>query len=292
MGTLRHQRIVILGAGGNLGRAFVHHLAPIAKSLRVYDRSELDLTQKKTLRRLFDERPDLILNCAAYTDVDGAERDEARAFEVNARAPGDLALIASGIGAKLVHFSTDYVFDGEANEPYAVDAPVAPIGAYGRTKAEGERRVRLALPHDHLIVRTSWVYAPWGTNFVSTIRRLLAERPVIRVVSDQRGRPSSALELARRSLQLIESGASGTYHLSDEGEASWYEFALEIAGVVGGRARIEPCRSEEYPTFARRPRFSVLDLSETHALVGKGRHWKEALREAIAPKELALGLPG
>ena len=292
MGSLRHQRIVILGAGGNLGRAFIHQLAPMAKSLRAYDRAELDLMCQKTLRRLFDERPDLILNCAAYTNVDRAEEEEALAFEVNARAPGELALIAAGIGAKLVHFSTDYVFDGEASEPYPVDAAIAPIGAYGRTKAEGERRVRLAQPRDHLIVRTSWVYAPWGRNFVSTMQRLAIERPLLRVVDDQRGRPSSALELARRTLQLIELGASGTFHLSDEGEASWYEFAREILLLSGGKARLEPCVSEEYRTPARRPRFSVLDLSKTHLHIGPGLDWRQALRETIAPEALAYGAPG
>lgn len=281
MSSLRHQRIVILGAGGNLGRAFVHHLAPRAKSLRAYDRSELDLMNRKTLRRLFDERPDLIINCAAYTDVDGAEAEEQLAFEVNARAPAELALIAAGIGARLVHFSTDYVFDGAASSPYGVDSAIAPLGAYGRTKAEGERRVRLALPHDHLIIRTSWVYAPWGRNFVNTIMRLGRERPILRVVDDQRGRPSSALQLARRASALIERDATGTYHLTDEGEASWFEFASEILALSRGSAKLEPCRTEDYPASARRPLYSVLDISKAHALIGPGIHWRVALAEAL-----------
>lgn len=289
MASLRHQRIVIVGAGGNLGRAFTYHLGPKAKSLRAYDRSELDLVKKTTLRRLFDERPDIIINCAAYTNVDGAESEAELAFDVNARAPGELALIAAGIGAKLVHFSTDYVFDGEASSPYGVDAEIAPLGVYGETKAEGERRIRLALPRDHLIIRTSWVYAPWGHNFVNTMRRLMDERPLLRVVDDQRGRPSSALELARRSLELIELGASGTFHLTDEGEASWYELACEVRALLGASAELQPCRTEDYPTPARRPRYSVLDLTETHELIGAGLSWREALRAAICGERAGMG---
>lgn len=289
MASLRHQRIVIVGAGGNLGRAFTYHLSPKAKSLRAYDRSELDLVKKTTLRRLFDERPDIIINCAAYTNVDGAESEAELAFDVNARAPGELALIAAGIGAKLVHFSTDYVFDGEASSPYGVDAEIAPLGVYGETKAEGERRIRLALPRDHLIIRTSWVYAPWGHNFVNTMRRLMDERPLLRVVDDQRGRPSSALELARRSLELIELGASGTFHLTDEGEASWYELACEVRALLGASAELQPCRTEDYPTPARRPRYSVLDLTKTHELIGAGLSWREALRAAICGARAGMG---
>lgn len=289
MASLRHQRIVIVGAGGNLGRAFTYHLGPQAKSLRAYDRSELDLVKKTTLRRLFDERPDIIINCAAYTNVDGAESEAELAFDVNARAPGELALIAAGIGAKLVHFSTDYVFDGEASSPYGVDAEIAPLGVYGETKAEGERRIRLALPRDHLIIRTSWVYAPWGHNFVNTMRRLMDERPLLRVVDDQRGRPSSALELARRSLELIELGASGTFHLTDEGEASWYELACEVRALLGASAELQPCRTEDYPTPARRPRYSVLDLTKTHELIGAGLSWREALRAAICGARAGMG---
>lgn len=281
------RRVALVGASGMLGRACREALeARRELELHALTRAELDLERPETLARLEQLRPDVILNAAAYTAVDDAESHEALALRVNAEGVHQLALRARSLGALLVHFGTDYVFDGESAAPYRTDSPLHPIGAYGRSKARGEELLRES-GATHLLVRTSWLYAPWGKNFVRTIAKHAERRPTLQVVSDQRGRPTSAEHLARTTLALLDAGARGTFHVTDGGECSWFELARAIVAERGlsGRCSVEPIPSEAWPTPARRPRHSVLDLSETEALMGPMPQWERALRDVLARLE-------
>jgi dTDP-4-dehydrorhamnose reductase len=280
MGDLSSSRVTLIGAG-MVGRALAAALADRVAELRVYARPAVDLAVPDTLGRVIEGAPDWIVNCAAYTAVDRAEDEEPLATRVNGDGPRLLARLSAAHGARLVHFSTDYVFDGTARAPVPVDAPIAPINAYGRSKAEGERAIREEHPDGHLLIRTSWIYAPWGQNFVRTIAHLAHERAALRVVDDQRGRPSSAEELAVTTVALMEADARGTMHATDEGECSWYELARKIVAVTGARCRVEPCSSDEFPRPARRPAYSVLDLSRTHEAIGERREWQSAVADVL-----------
>jgi dTDP-4-dehydrorhamnose reductase len=212
--------------------------------------------------------------------VDGAEGDERAATSINADGAGRLAERCRTVGATLLHFSTDYVFDGKAAQPYSTDHPISPINAYGRSKAAGEMAIRES-GCEHLIVRTSSLYAPWGANFVRTMVRLGKEKDSLRVVDDQRARPTSAEYLAERSFGLIERGARGTYHIADGGSCSWYEFAVEIMRLTGSSSRVAPCSSDEFPRPAARPRYSVLDTESADALLGPPQDWKDNLAQVV-----------
>lgn len=263
-----------------LGRAFAEALDVRHAAWRGVAFPEIDLRDDASVAAALAGRPRVVINCAAYTDVDAAESHEDDASAVNGHGVGRLALACAAAGATLVHFGTDYVFSGDASVPYAVDAPIAPRGAYGRSKALGE-----ALLADsgaaHLLVRTSWLYAPWAKNFVRTIAKAADERDELRVVDDQRGRPTSAEGLVATTLALLDRGARGTFHATDEGECSWFELAGFIGQERKARARVVPCTTEEFPRPAPRPRYSVLDLSRTHALVPAAPHWKSAVRDVL-----------
>jgi len=221
-----------------------------------------------------------VVNCAAYTAVDAAESDEEGAIQVNGEAVGDLARSAAKHGATLIHYSTDYVFNGNARTPYAVNAPLEPVNAYGRSKALGEVYVRNASEHN-LVIRTSWVYAPWGNNFVLTMRRLLRSQSQICVVDDQRGRPTSVFTLVDATWALMQHGANGTYHVADAGTCTWCEFAQEIGRIEGATCRVLPCTTHQFPRPAKRPAYSVLDTSSTEAVVGTLPDWHYALRRVL-----------
>ena len=268
-----------------LGRAIVEQLAAAGHTTITAGRGSqddgsiiVDLSQQASIQQI--AAVDMVINCAAYTDVDGAEGDEASAMQANGEGVGWLAERCAAIGAKLVHFSSDYVFDGEGDRPYATDHPIAPINAYGRSKADGEQRIRDSHCH-HLIVRTSWLYAPWGKNFVRTMARLGRERDRLRVVDDQHGRPTNVQYLAQGTLQLVDADASGTMHLSDSGQASWFELASHVVARINPSCRVEPCSSSEFPRPAPRPRYSVLDLTTSEALIGTPRPWREAVDDVI-----------
>lgn len=241
----------------------------------------IDLRDDASVTAALASSPRVVINCAAYTDVDAAESHEDEASEVNGHGVGRLARACAAIGATLVHFGTDYVFSGDADAPYAVDAPIAPRTAYGRSKALGEEAIR-ASGAAHLIVRTSWLYAPWGKNFVRTIAKAAGERDALRVVDDQRGRPTSAEQLVETTLALLERGARGTFHASDEGECTWYELASFIVAERGARAQVSPCTTAEFPRPAPRPRYSVLDLSATRARVPAAPAWQHSVRDVLA----------
>lgn len=273
--------VLVLGHRGMLGRAWMELLAARGLPARGAGRPELDLRSDEGVARVLDARPRAVINCAAYTDVDGAEGDEEAALEVNGRGVGRLVARCDELGVPLVHYSTDYVFDGRARgEPYPVEHPTDPVNAYGRSKLAGEVQVR-ASSGPHLLIRTSWIYAPWGKNFVRTIARLAAQREELKVVDDQRGRPTSAEHLAQVSLALLERGERGIFHVTDGGACTWFELAAEIARRTGSSCRVEPCSSDAFPRPARRPAYSVLDLARTEAAVGPMTAWPENLASVL-----------
>jgi dTDP-4-dehydrorhamnose reductase len=247
--------IVVIGGGGQLGSAFHRHLGDEARYLTIAD---LDLAATSTIRGvLTDLRPSHIVNCAAYTAVDRAEEDEETARAINATAVGELAAVAADIGARLVTFSTDYVFDGTKDGPYIEDDDPSPINAYGRTKLEGERAGLAANP-ETLVVRTSWLMSGTHPNFAATMLRLIAEGEV-KVVDDQRGHPTFVDDLATGSLAALDAGATGVLHLTNAGTTTWYGLAREIAAAGGlDTDRVQPTTTAEFPTPAARPANSVL----------------------------------
>lgn len=277
-------KALIVGAHGQLGRA-LQASAPQGVEICAHDVDTLDITDAAAVTALIErERPALLLNAAAYTAVDKAESDEAAAYAVNAVAVGILADAARSVGARFAHVSTDFVFDGGAGKPYGVDAPTNPLGAYGRTKLAGE----LAAGADALIVRTAWVYAPTGANFVRTMLRLMSAHPQVRVVADQIGTPTYAPGLAAALWALAGQGASGIYHYTDAGVASWYDFAVAIQeeaisiGLLESAVPVIPIATAEFPTPAIRPSYSVLDKSKTWAaLGGPVPHWRANLRTML-----------
>ena len=272
-------RYLVLGADGMLGRAWCELLGSAAHDAASHP--AFDLTKPETIRGHVREGHAVVINCAAYTDVDGAESDEATATAVNGDGVGALAARCAEIGAVLVHYSTDYVFDGRASAPYSVDHRAAPVNAYGRSKLAGEVALRES-GCEHLLVRTSWLYAPWGKNFVLTMAKLATERTELRVVNDQRGRPTSAVQLAALSAKLIRARARGTFHVCDGGECTWFDLATEVAHVVNPECTVHPCTSEEFPRPAKRPAYSVLDCSAAEAVTGPPRPWREMVQETLS----------
>lgn len=277
---MRVAPVLLISPDGMLGRAWQRLLQTERLPFEGVSYPSFDLRERGHVERAIDARHATVINCAAYTDVDGAEQHEAEATAINAVGAGLLAERCRAVGARLVHYSTDYVFDGRASTPYSVDAPRAPQNAYGRSKALGEERI-VESGALHLTVRTSWLYAPWGKNFVDTIARAARERPVLRVVHDQRGRPTSAEALAAQTLRLLQRDARGTFHVTDGGECTWFELAREIVTQEGLLTRVEPCTTDEFPRPARRPAYSVLDLSRTEALLGPVRAWQSNLRAVL-----------
>lgn len=271
-------RILLFGRSGQLGFELNKSLAPLGK-LTAFDRSELDISDLAKLQNKIAElRPDIIINAAAYTAVDKAESDEIACFAANVSAPATMAREAAKIGALLVHYSTDYVFDGTKNTPYTEEDTPNPINYYGFSKLMGEEAIRYS-GCAHLIFRTSWVYhTSYGVNFYRTMVRLAKEREELRVVADQRGVPNDAVWLANKTASILThpldelKQKSGIYHLSGEGVTTWYEFACSIIGGIGESerkcSRIIPITTAEYPALAKRPLFSALDGSKLREAFG------------------------
>jgi dTDP-4-dehydrorhamnose reductase len=273
-------RALIAGAGGQLGRA-LQACAPVGVTVIAPPKAEFDITDTATVARVIaDSRADIVFNAAAYTAVDKAQADAAQAHRINARA---VALLAAH-APRLVHVSTDFVFDGTASQPYAPDAAPNPVSAYGATKLAGE----IAAGPDALIVRTAWVYAAVGSNFVHTMLRLMRERPEVRVVADQIGTPTHVAGLARALWTLSAAGAHGLHHWTDAGVASWYDFAMAIQeealviGLLDAAVPIIPIRTRDYLTPAQRPAYSVLDKTSSWAITGPAAHWRCELRLCLA----------
>lgn len=275
---------VVLGAKGMLGRAVCSLLDVRGVNLIAADLGELDIADAAAVGASKLPMDAVWFNCAAWTDVDAAETHEAEALAVNGGQ--GLAALCERIrhaDGRLIHVSTDYVFDGRATRPYGTDEPRNPIGAYGRTKAAGEKAIESS-GCNHVIARTSWLYAPWANNFVRTMARLTRDKDQIRVVSDQRGRPTSAQHLARSLVALVDAEARGTFHVTDGGECSWYELACAVRDGLGHACDIQPCTTAEFPRPAPRPAYSVLGLTRTEALLGKLPDWRTNLADVL--KEL------
>jgi dTDP-4-dehydrorhamnose reductase len=278
--------IAIVGAGGMLGRAMRELLAVRGISFRAFSHAELDICLPQSVAALAD--CPTVINCAAWTDVDGAQANEPGAFRLNADAVGVLGDHCRSTGATLVHFGTDYVFSGVATSPFPLDAAIAPLNAYGRSKAAGEVVLRDQIDQGLkvLYARTSWLYAPWGKNFVRTIAAASATRPQLQVVDDQRGRPTSSLHLARCTVALLERGVEGVTHLTDGGECTWFGLAKEIVRVLGRPCEVLPCSSAQYPRPATRPSYSVLDLSNAEGILNDQlASWQQNLVETLSLME-------
>jgi dTDP-4-dehydrorhamnose reductase len=281
-------KVLLTGAGGQVGRAF-RVLAPAGASVAALSHADLDITDAEQVRRaVAAHAPQWIVNAAAYTAVDAAENAHEAAHALNATAVGYLAHAARSTHARLLQLSTDFVFDGRASAPYEPDALTAPIGAYGATKLAGEQQA-LADGAPSIVMRTSWVYAAYGQNFVRTMLRLMAAKPEIRVVCDQVGSPTWATSLAQILWQMLEIDApAGIYHWCDAGIASWYDFAVAIQeealrrGILAHAIPVLPIPSAQYPTAAQRPAYSVLDAERTRALTGApAEHWRTQLRKML-----------
>jgi len=272
--------ILLIAPEGMLGSAWVALLEEQHLPYRTAALPEFDITDPNAIKRFVTPDIGVVINCCAYTNVDGAEDSEAMATLVNGTGVGYLAEACRQADALLVHFSTDYVFNGHATEPYKVDGAIEPCNAYGRSKAEGERLI-VDTGCEYLVLRTSWLYAPWGNNFVLTIAKLAKEKESLKVVDDQHGRPTSAQHLAQTSLKLINEGARGTLHVTDGGQCTWYDFAKAIVHDANPDCKVEPCGSDQYPRAAVRPVYSVLDLEPTEAIVGPMPDWQTNLNNVL-----------
>jgi dTDP-4-dehydrorhamnose reductase len=272
---------MITGAGGMLARAVVTELDSRSHDVITFDRSALDVTDGAAVAAAVKRtRPYAVVQCAAYTNVDEAERQEAVAARVNADGTAHVARACRDAGARLVYPSTDYVFDGSATAPVPPDAPTGPVNAYGRSKLAGE--VMAATSMDALTVRTSWLYGAGGRHFVGSILRRAAAGQPLRVVDDQRGAPTWTRDLAGMIVGLLERDApAGVYHATNGGATTWYGLAVTALEIAGIDAVVTPVTSAAFPQAARRPAYSVLDCSRTYALVGTAPHWRAALRAAI-----------
>ena len=284
---MRRPRILLTGAAGQVGYELAG-LLPAHGDVVATDRVALDLAQPDAIVAVMREvRPDLVVNAGAYTAVDAAERDRATAFAVNGRAPQILADEVKRSGALLIHYSTDYVFDGNATSPYDEDAPVAPLNVYGQSKLDGERAI-VASGARALILRTSWVYGLRGKNFLLTIRRLAAERDELKIVADQAGTPNWARTLAMATAALVARGLpylderSGLYHFSSTGATTWHGFAAAIIGNAR-TPKVTPITTAEYPTPARRPMYGVLATARFRAAFDYDLPpWRDALAACLA----------
>lgn len=282
-------RLVVTGINGQVARALRETPAPGFEIVSVY-RPDFDLAAPDTIGAVLREaQPDVIVNTAAYTAVDKAESERDEAFAANARGAGAVAEAAAALGAPIIHLSTDYVFDGAKSSPYVETDPTGPVSVYGASKLEGERAVAAATP-DHAILRLSWVYSPFGANFVRTMLRLAEQREEIAVVADQRGGPSYAPDIATAVVQIAANLLArpdatklrGVFHLAPAGDTHWAEFAETIFAEAkrrgGPSARVRPIPSSDYPTPARRPANSRLDATKLAAAHGvRLPHWRTSL---------------
>ena len=282
-------KVVVTGGGGQLATAIERLGKASENSYHITSLEQMDICSVESLSEGL-KGADIVVNCAAYTNVEAAEDNAEEAMSVNRDGVRNIATICAERGIKLIHISTDFVFGGdvERTTPYLESDTPAPINVYGRTKAEGEREA-MKVP-EAIILRTSWLYAPWGKNFLNTILARAREGAELRVVDDQRGTPTSALGLAEAIVAIIESGAwrtmAGIYHYSDLGECTWYDFAREILHKAKIDANITPCKSSDWPSKAQRPHYSVLDKSRIATTnVVTLKTWQERLEEVITYNE-------
>ena len=279
---MQSKRILVTGSNGQLG-CEMRRLGAVSPNEYFFtDIAELDITDKAAVAAFVAEHGiEIIVNCAAYTDVDRAEEDEPTAERINSDAVRNLAEAMKAVDGTLFHISTDYVFGLDGNVPRTEDMPLDPLGAYGRTKLHGEQAIA-ASGCKHIIVRTAWLYSEHGHNFLKTMLRLTAERESLNVVFDQTGTPTYAGDLALALFSVIEGGAyegnEGVYHFSNEGVCSWYDFTREIATATGRDCKIVPCHSSEFPSKVARPPYSVLDKTKIKTTFGiEIPHWRDSM---------------
>lgn len=277
-------RTIVFGCKGQLGRNLMSVFGAEGAAIGL-DLPELDIANRyAVLSAMRQGAPDLVINAAAYTDVESAENHPEAAFRANDTGARIVAEAAAMQGVSVVYISTDYVFDGEKKTPYVPDDRPRPLNIYGQSKEAGERATRAASPK-HFIVRTAWMYGPGGNHFVEKICRAATVKPQLRVVEDEIGSPTSTHDLALALLALCRTGAYGTYHAANAGACSRYEMAREIVRLAQLKTKILPCSSAEYPTTAQRPRYSVLDSSALERQIGrKMRPWQDALKDYLAKK--------
>ena len=271
-------KILITGCNGQLGTELGALLPDAIKT----DYDVLDITNADAVKRFVDKNKiETIVNCAAYTAVDKAEDDFDMARKINVDGPHNLALS----GAKIVHISTDYVFDGTGHTPYKPDDVTNPVSVYGKTKRAGEIEVSYETEQPHVVIRTAWLYSPYGNNFVKTMLRLGSEKTDINVVNDQIGTPTYAADLAKAIVKILpqlNAENSGVYHFTDEGVCSWYDFATEIMNMAGLKCNVHPIPTSAYPTRATRPAYSVLDKSKIKDVFGvEIPHWRKSLQDCL-----------
>ena len=279
---MQSKRILVTGANGQLGSE-MRRLGEISPNEYIFtDVAELDITDKDAVIAFTQQNNiSVIVNCAAYTNVDKAEDDEATAELINATAVRNLAEAAKSVDATLFPVSTDYVFGSEGNTPRTEDMPLNPLGAYGRTKLHGEQAIA-EVGAKAFIIRTAWLYSEYGNNFLKTMLRLTKEKETLNVVFDQVGTPTYAGDLAMTIFSIIEgdyyNGNEGVYHFSNEGVCSWYDFAQEISTAMGHKCQISPCHSNEFPSKVTRPPYSVLDKTKIKRTSGGDTpHWRESM---------------
>ena len=271
-------RILITGANGQLGYELQQVLHDY--QLTLLDVPQFDLTKPGVEETIAAARPDVVIHAAAYTDVDGAEGEPVRAMAVNAEGTERVAKAAAAIGARLLYLSTDYVFDGRQGVPYRETDRPNPLNVYGRSKYEGEQRALAHCPNT-LVIRTAWLYGAHGKNFVKTIMRLASEQPELRVVSDQRGSPTHAGDLASAIKQVLGTNLRGITHATGAGDCTWYEFAREIVSLMGAAVRVQPISTAESKRTAQRPLYAVLS-NRVLADAGISQpHWKDALSRFV-----------
>lgn len=291
-------RVLITGANGQLAKE-LQHTAPVQYNVKAVSREQVDITDSASVSRLIsDFQPNVVINAAAYTKVDQAESEYDLAHSVNAEAPGLLAHECRIAGCALIHISTDFVFDGHSSKPYTVGCKTGPANQYGKSKLAGENNILSSGLENFAIIRTSWVYSQFGNNFVKTMLRLMEERDAISVVGDQIGSPTSACRMANMLWNMIEKSESGsgvnldfsqkTFHWSDSGVASWYDFAVAIQreglkhNILAKKITVRCIPSEQFPTPASRPNYSVMDTSELHALLSEPTsHWSNELEQVV-----------
>ena len=281
-------KLLVTGANGQLG----WELGQLAKAYPAFefvlvDRSQLDLAFPETFEKIIQTiAPDCIINTAAYTAVDKSETEKALSYTVNATAVQTLASICKKLAIPFITYSTDYVFDGEATQPYASSTKVDPVNYYGSTKAAGET-LAMEANEDAIIIRTSWVFSSHGNNFVKTMMRLMKERASLNIVADQKGRPTYAKDLAMATMKIIEAlhagkTIKGIYHFANQGETTWYDFAAKIKAIAGLTCDLQPIETKDFPTPAKRPAYSVLDTSRIEeALSLSIPHWEDALTSCM-----------
>ncbi len=286
---LMNRRWLVTGGSGQLALEFERALQLRQQEYVLLSKQDLDISNREdTVQRIAKELPTHVINCAAYTNVDGAESNKELAFEINAAGAENVAIASSAIGAHLTHFSTDYVFDGSGTSPYSTRAPKHPTSIYGESKSKGEELVQAAMPDSSLILRTSWLYSQFGANFVKKMIELEKVKETLSVVNDQIGQPTWCSDVAGFTIEnLLQTNITGLHHLTNAGSTSWFHFAQKIFELIGkDKDRILAVPSSQFPQKAKRPNYSVLDHSDWEELsIEPLRDWEYAITEAISNED-------